>query len=126
MQCFHKGAEARQGPGVKIDMGEGGKKKAGKELLEQSVSLPVCYGKMKVPTDKETEALKALRSIKDQVRTLKRRQEALKGQDRETDRDAAAIEAELARLKRDWDTWEQKRAEAEKERMILLGHEENH
>ena len=107
-------------------MAKDGKKMAGKDPLEQGLSLPVCHGKMKVPTDRETEALEAMRSIKNRVRTLKKRREAVKVRNRDPMGGVAAIDGELARLKKDWDIWEQKRAAAQKKRMILLGHEKTH
>jgi len=84
-----------------------------------------CAGKMEVPTEKEREALGAMKSIKEQVRELKNRLASLDtlGRDQDVD-EILTTENELARLKVDWDRWEEKRKAAAKERMIILGHEE--
>ena len=85
-----------------------------------------CLGKLQVPTEQEKEALDAMKSIKESVRALKKRLTALKASGRdETTGEILELEKELAHLKVDWDKWEQKRQKAAKERMILLGHEEN-
>lgn len=84
-----------------------------------------CQGKVEVPTEKEREALAAMKSIKESVRALKKRLAVLKASGRnETTGEIQELEKELAHLKVDWDKWEQKRQKAAKERMILLGHEE--
>ncbi|MDZ7696930.1 MAG: hypothetical protein U5R49_08440 [Deltaproteobacteria bacterium] len=90
-----------------------------KDPTETTFSFPTCGGKPKVPSDKETEALTAMKAIKERVRHLK----ASKG--KADPGDSEALDNELARLKTDWETWEDKRAAAAKERMILLGHEEH-
>ena len=83
-----------------------------------------CLGKMQVPTEKEREALVAMKSIKEEVRTLKKRLTALKASVYDgTTREILALEKELAQLKIRWDKWEQTRQKAAKERMVLLGHE---
>jgi len=84
-----------------------------------------CAGKLEVPTEKETEALGAMKSIKERVRALKKRLASLDtlGLDQDVD-EILTAENELARLKVDWDRWEEKRKAAAKERMIILGHEE--
>jgi hypothetical protein len=84
-----------------------------------------CPGKVEVPTEKEREALGAMKSIKERVRELKRHLASLDTLG--LDQDAGEIltkENELARLKVDWNRWEEKRKAAAKERMIILGHEE--
>ena len=85
-----------------------------------------CQGKLEVPTEKEREALAAMKSIKEEVRALKKRLTKLKasGHD-ETAGEILELEKELAHLKVEWDKWEQKRQRAAKERMILLGHEKD-
>ena len=97
-----------------------------KKNVSQSDAPSSCQGKLQVPTVQEKEALDAMRSIKERVRALKKRLPALKasGLD-ETTGEILALEKELAHLKVDWDKWEQKRQKAAKERMILLGHEED-
>jgi chromosome segregation ATPase len=85
-----------------------------------------CQGKLEVPTEKEREALAAMKSIKEEVRALKKRLTALKASWRdETAGEILKLEKELAHLKVKWDKWEQKRQKAAKERMILLGHEKD-
>jgi len=84
-----------------------------------------CPGKMEVPTEKETEALGAMKSIKEQVRALKKRLASLNASDSNEEVDEILTkENELVRLKVDWNRWEEKRKAAAKERMIILGHEE--
>jgi len=83
-----------------------------------------CAGKMEVPTPKEQEALAAMKSIKERVRALKNRLASLHASDSDEGADKIfTVENELARLKVDWDRWEEKRKAAAKERMIILGHE---
>lgn len=84
-----------------------------------------CPGRMEVPTEKEREALEAMKSIKEQVRALKKRLASLHTSDSGEEADEIlAKKNELERLKVDWDKWEEKRKAAAKERMIILGHEE--
>ncbi|MBL6968563.1 MAG: hypothetical protein ISR62_09105 [Desulfobacteraceae bacterium] len=84
-----------------------------------------CPGKIEVPTEKETEALAAMKSIKERVRALKKRLAVLEASGRDEDADEIlTVEKELAQLKTDWERWEEKRKFAAKQRMILLGHEE--
>ena len=97
-----------------------------KELPMMESSDLTCPGKMEVPTPKEQEALAAMKSIKERVREIKRRLSKLK--DAGPGRVAVeitALENELDRLKTKWDQWEEKRRSAAKERMIILGHEED-
>jgi hypothetical protein len=83
-----------------------------------------CQGKIEVPTEKELEALRALRSIKEQVRILKKRLSELHRYDRTKSAiEISNLKRELSHLKADWNQWEEKRQMAAKERMILLGHE---
>lgn len=86
---------------------------------------PTCPGKIEVPTQKEREALLTMKSIKERVRKLKRHLAQVKTSCEDEDRKKiGGIEEELARLKEEWIRWEDKRKQAVKERMILLGHEE--
>ena len=97
-----------------------------KKDVSQADAPSSCQGKLEVPTEKEREALAAMKAIKGEVRALKKRLTALKASGRDgTTGDILALEKELAHLKVDWDKWEQKKQKAAKERMILLGHEEN-
>ncbi len=89
-------------------------------------SGPICAGKIEVPTEKEREALAAMRSVKERVRKLKGYLAELKASDRDEDRrKIGEIREELLRLKEDWNRWEGERQQAAKERMILLGHEDS-
>ena len=84
-----------------------------------------CPGKIEIPTEKEREALKAMKSIKESVRVLKKRLASLDASVRDEDaHEILTKENELAQLKVDWDRWEEKRKAAARERMIILGHEE--
>ena len=92
--------------------------------ISQNKGLASCKGRLQVPTEKEKEALAAMKSIKERVRALKKRLTALKASGHvETTGDILAVEKELAQLKVRWDKWEQTRQKAARERMILLGHE---
>ena len=88
--------------------------------------LPTCSGKVEIPTGKEKEALAAMKSIKERVRPLKKQLASLKSSG--NDENAGVIselQEELARLKTEWDKWEEGRQKAAKERMIQLGHEDD-
>jgi hypothetical protein len=96
-----------------------------KQGQQDGFVFPTCPGKVQVPTEKEKEALEAMKSIKGQVRSLKARLKSLThAAGNGTDQEMARVEAELAQLKREWDTWEGKRQKAARERMIALGHEQ--
>ena len=96
-----------------------------RELIVMENPERTCPGKMEVPTEKEQEALAAMKSIKERVREMKKRLTALGYSGRGQDADEILTkENELARLKADWNRWEEKRKAAAKERMIILGHEE--
>ena len=97
-----------------------------KSNVSNSTVPTSCPGKLQVPTDKEQEALFALKSIKERARVLKKRLAALKtsGHD-ENIEEMLELEKELAHLKMKWKKWEQMREKAAKERMILLGHEKD-
>ncbi len=88
--------------------------------------LPTCSGKKEVPSQKELEALDAMKAIKDRVRPLKKQLASLKssGND-ENAGEISELQEELAGLKVEWDNWEEKRQKAAKERMIMLGHEDD-
>jgi chromosome segregation ATPase len=94
--------------------------------VSQNEALANCQGKLEVPTEKEKEALGAMKSIKERVRGLKKRLTALKASEHdETTGEILELEKELAHLKVDWDKCEKRRQKAAKERMILLGHEKD-
>ncbi|MCP4669393.1 MAG: hypothetical protein GY849_23925 [Deltaproteobacteria bacterium] len=83
-----------------------------------------CSGKIEVPTEKEREALGAMKAIKERVRDVKERLRLLHASEgNESAEEGIELEEELAKLKIDWDMWEEKRRKAAKERMIILGHE---
>ena len=85
---------------------------------------PARPGKIEVPTEKEREALLTMKSIKERVRKLKEDLAQVKPSCEDDDRKKIeGIEKELARLKEEWNRWEEKRKQAAMERMILLGHE---
>lgn len=87
-------------------------------------NVNTCSGKMEVPTPREREALAAMKSIKERVREIKKRLDELNAlKDHAHSEEIVSLEAEMVRLKQEWDSWEAKRDAAAKERMILLGHE---
>ena len=76
-----------------------------------------------MPTEKERAALAQLKSIKETVRALKQRLKTLQADgDHADSREIRGLEKELALLKDHWERWEEKRQEAQEERMVLLGH----
>ena len=80
---------------------------------------------IEVPTKDEIKALNAMRDIKDRVRELKKTLAKFSS----TEGDGATdkireLETEISRLKEKWKTWERKKEDAARERMILLGHKE--
>ncbi|MBW1730127.1 MAG: hypothetical protein JRH08_01930 [Deltaproteobacteria bacterium] len=94
---------------------------------EPKDQLPVhsCPGHIQIPTEKEQEALEAMRKIKEQVREKKALLKEMRvSQTVENEQRILWLESELKVLKGQWDQWKKKREEAARERMILLGHEE--
>ena len=80
--------------------------------------------KIDVPTDEEVCALNELRCIKERVRELKKKISDLSaGLVAGTRDDLMVLENEMADLKEEWLSWEEKRQQAARERMIILGHE---
>jgi predicted nuclease with TOPRIM domain len=80
--------------------------------------------KIDVPTEEEVCALNELRCIKERVRELKKRISDLSaGLVAGTRDDLMNLEKEMADLKEEWLSWEEKRQQAARERMIILGHE---
>ena len=83
-----------------------------------------CKG-LDLPTDDEVEALDAMRALKFRVRGIKKKISKISQGREEGETDSLSVlEAELATLKEEWNRWEEKRKNAARERMILLGHEE--
>jgi hypothetical protein len=82
--------------------------------------------KIEVPTDEEVCALNELRCIKEEVRDLKKRISDLSaGLVAGTRDDLMILERQMEDLKEEWLSWEEKRQQAAKERMIILGHEQH-
>lgn len=80
--------------------------------------------KIEVPSDDEVKALRAMKKIKQRVREIKKvlnekqNNVLLQGVESELNR-------ELTCLKKEWQEWEEKRAEAARIRMVILGHEQD-
>ena len=87
-------------------------------------NVDTCSGKIEVPTPRESEALAAMKAIKERVREIKKRLDEVNAlKNNAPAEEIVSLEAEKVRLKQEWDSWETKRDAAAKERMILLGHE---
>jgi hypothetical protein len=95
-----------------------GKSKAGPVLPVAET----CPGKIEIPTKSEQEALGKMKAIKERVRELKNQLKRM--EEDGLKEDSFKAQQELDQLKAEWETWETKRKEAAKERMIFLGHEE--
>ena len=81
--------------------------------------------KIDVPTEEEVAALNQLRSIKDRLRQLRKQISDVSaglvaGATRE---DLVLLESQVAELKEEWLVWEDKRQQAARDRMMILGHE---
>lgn len=97
-------------------------------MNEQGEGLPACETscrKVKVPTQEEVEALNAMRDVKERVRALKKRlsEISVSPVDRALE-ERSRLEQEILQLKSEWEALEQRRREAARKRMVLLGHEE--
>ena len=79
--------------------------------------------RVEVPTEDEIEALKAMREIKDKVRQLTKKISEFSLHSRGKKEEIERLEREVEHLKREWKGWEEKRKEAARVRMVLLGHE---
>ena len=96
------------------------------KTLESRNKAETTCKRMDVPTEKEREALAAMKAIKERVRELKKAMHARNvSQNKSNEREVHDITAEMERLKEEWDQWEKKREEAAKGRMVLLGHEDD-
>lgn len=84
-------------------------------------SHPGCLGNLNIPSEKEREVLSEMRRIKIRVRFLKEKLRDL--HEKDATLETGKVKEELARLKKEWDTWEDRRKAAARERMMLLGHE---
>ena len=94
-------------------------------LGDKTVCQQSCK-KIDVPTDEEVNALNQLRSIKERLRKTRKQISDLgaglvEGGTRE---DLMLLENQMADLKEEWLAWEEKRQQAARERMLILGHEE--
>ncbi|MBN2061127.1 MAG: hypothetical protein JW882_12005 [Deltaproteobacteria bacterium] len=81
-----------------------------------------CKG-CEVPSRKEIEALDAMREIRDQVRAIKKKINDFSSST-VNQKEKANMEKEIIDLKEQWKEWDNKRNEAARVRMIMLGHEE--
>jgi hypothetical protein len=91
---------------------------------EKSACVHSCK-KIDVPTEEEVRALNELRCIKERVREMKKKISDLSaGLVPGTRDDLLILEKEMADLKEEWLTWEERRQEAARQRMIILGHED--
>jgi hypothetical protein len=80
--------------------------------------------KIDMPTEQEVCARNELRCIKERVRELKKKMSDLSaGPVGRSQDDLMDLEKEMADLKEEWLSWEEKRQQAARERMIILGHE---
>ncbi len=93
--------------------------------MEKSIPCEkICEG-IDVPTDDEVEALSAMKALKLRVRALKKKLSDISSTDKEGETESLrALEKDLVQLKEEWDRWEDKRSKAARERMVLLGHEQ--
>ena len=90
-----------------------------------SEEVDSCCKKPDVPSEEEMVALNAMRAIKERVRDLKTRLSQVSSSQKDEDKgEVLALQEKMEELKAEWNEWEEKRKEAAKERMILLGHEE--
>lgn len=81
--------------------------------------------KIEVPTEEEVNCLNELRCIKERVRELKKKISDLSaGLVGGTRDDLMDLEKQMEDLKEEWLAWEEKRQQAARERMIILGHEQ--
>ena len=80
---------------------------------------------IEVPTEDELVALNAMRTIKEHSKEVKKRlsEISLLNEDENAEK-ILELEREMEQLKAEWKQWEEKRKDAVRERMILLGHEE--
>jgi hypothetical protein len=84
-----------------------------------------CRGQLKIPTDRELQALRAMRRVKERVRGLKAQKILLQESATSGNRDRLLrVEEELCGLRKEWNSLEAEFKAAARERMILLGHEE--
>ena len=96
------------------------KKKNTKNRCDSKSCNPI-----QVPTEDEVMALNAMRTIKDRSKGIKKRLSEISSLDGDENAEKnTELEREMEQLKAEWREWEEKRKDAARERMILLGHEE--
>jgi DNA repair exonuclease SbcCD ATPase subunit len=93
------------------------------DASENEMSCSKGCQKVEVPTDEELRALNAMREIKEKVRGMKKKISRIGAGRGGKDDEIEHLESELERLKKKWQEWEEKRKQAARQRMILLGHE---
>lgn len=95
-----------------------------KEITKNSCDFKGCKP-IQVPTENEVVALNAMRTIKERSKGLKKRLSEISSLGgNENAEQIMELEKKMEQLKAEWREWEEKRKDAAKERMILLGHEE--
>jgi uncharacterized coiled-coil DUF342 family protein len=90
---------------------------------ENEVSCGRGCRRLQVPAEDELRALNAMRDIKVKARGLKEEISRLASSTGGKNDEIARLESEVERLRKEWQEWEEKRREAARMRMILLGHE---
>jgi chromosome segregation ATPase len=93
------------------------------EFLEKEAKCARGCHRIEVPSEEEVEALNAMREIKKRVRELSRAISDLRTNNPGQNEEPQRLESEIESLKKEWKDWEEKRKEAARIRMILLGHE---
>jgi hypothetical protein len=95
-----------------------------KEIIKSRCDSKSCKP-IQVPTENEVVALNAMRTIKERSKGIKKRLSEISSLDGDENAEQIMeLEKEMEQLKAEWREWEEKRKDAAKERMILLGHEE--
>ena len=94
------------------------------QIDEPSLCETSCK-QVEVPTEDEVEALNAMREVKERARSIKGQISRLSAAREASEmEERSRLEKEMAQLKSEWDRLEERRNEAARERMVLLGHEE--
>jgi len=95
-------------------------------ISEDKTACQQSCRKIDIPTEEEVAALNQLRSIKDRLRKLRKQISDLSAGlvEGATRDDLMLLEDQVAELKEEWLVWEDKRQQAARERMIILGHED--
>ena len=94
-----------------------------KHTLLHERDCPGQCQQVEVPSEEEVAALNEMRSIRNYARDLKKRLSEISPSANQADAgEVNRLEAELKQLKEEWQRWKQKKEDAAKKRMILLGH----